>query len=159
MRGKFGILGKVLCIFVLFPKNTNKSTIYCNKVIKLLCYYKQLDTLWVIPLEILTIFWHFIIGFFFSSIYLSKPLFFGIISCYLVYIESELTTDVILNIFLVIIQLIVKFRLNLSTKECCSCLSMTKMLNTGTGVFVIHSNFENGILSLSTTLIVNKLYK
>ena len=104
-------------------------------------------------------FWHFIIGFFFSSIYLSKPLFFGIISCYLVYIESELTTDVILNIFLVIIQLIVKFRLNLSTKECCSCLSMTKMLNTGTGVFVIHSNFENGILSLSTTLIVNKLYK
>jgi len=35
-------------VTTLINKNNNKSTIYCNKVIKLLCYYKQLDTLFSI---------------------------------------------------------------------------------------------------------------
>ena len=37
-----------VALITLINKNNNKSTIYCNKVIKLLYYYKQLDTLFSI---------------------------------------------------------------------------------------------------------------
>ena len=61
--------------------------------------FKYNGAAWVVPFEVFTIFWHFVIRFFFCPIYRFQSLFSCTIGLAVADMKAKLTTKVVLNIF------------------------------------------------------------